>query len=55
MLRFVSKEWTTNQAPEIRQSLANIQLKKLGSEVYHEPNFEERRDRGVTMGATLAD
>ena len=33
----------------------NIKLKKLGSEAFDEPNYEERRERGVTMGTTLAD
>ena len=54
-LRFVSKEWTQQQAPEVRQSLHNIKLKKLGSEQFDETDFEERRERGVTMGTTLAD
>ena len=57
MLKFVSKEWTSKQAPEIRNSIANLQLIKHSNEdQFSGPDYGEVRDRGVTMGiTTLAD
>ena len=54
-LHFLSRDWSNNQAVDIRNSIANMNLKFGNHLDSEEKDFGEVRGRGVTMAPTQVE